>query len=200
MLIDEVESLTSARRSAQSGVEPSEALRVVNVLLTQLDKIKAQKNVFVMATSNIKDVNDTAFLDRADIIAEIAEPDEGYACRRAYDLTNKHRAIYSILCSTLTELMRCELVGAPVHGFRFERLDMLRLALALGETFYSQRVFEIAHVCKDSDNFTSGRALRRLPLVAHSRYIRSPHSCSLRDMLDAMERMVEGDGPKLGTG
>ena len=36
----QVESLTAARKSAVSGNEPSDAIRVVNALLTQLDAIK----------------------------------------------------------------------------------------------------------------------------------------------------------------
>ena len=36
----QVESLTAARQSALSGNEPSDALRVVNALLTQLDQLK----------------------------------------------------------------------------------------------------------------------------------------------------------------
>ena len=40
VLIDEVESLTAARQSALAGNEPSDALRVVNALLTQLDQLK----------------------------------------------------------------------------------------------------------------------------------------------------------------
>ena len=35
------------------GSEPSDALRVVNALLTQLDKLKHRKNVLVLTTSNI---------------------------------------------------------------------------------------------------------------------------------------------------
>ena len=76
MLVDEIESLTAARRSAASGTEPSEALRVVNVLLTQLDRVKAKKNIYVMATSNLRDANDPAFLDRADLVEEIRDPDD----------------------------------------------------------------------------------------------------------------------------
>jgi SpoVK/Ycf46/Vps4 family AAA+-type ATPase len=53
VLIDEVESLTAARAGAVSGQEPSDALRVVNALLTQLDKLKHKKNVLFMATSNL---------------------------------------------------------------------------------------------------------------------------------------------------
>lgn len=36
-----------------AGTEPSDALRVVNALLTQLDKLKHRKNVLVMSTSNL---------------------------------------------------------------------------------------------------------------------------------------------------
>jgi hypothetical protein len=40
VLIDEVESLTAARQAAMSGTEPSDAIRVVNAVLTQIDAIK----------------------------------------------------------------------------------------------------------------------------------------------------------------
>lgn len=50
---DEVESLTAARAGAMAGTEPSDGLRVVNALLTQLDKLKQRKNVLIMATSNL---------------------------------------------------------------------------------------------------------------------------------------------------
>lgn len=45
--------MTAARAGAMSGNEPSDALRVVNALLTQLDKLKHRKNVLVMSTSNL---------------------------------------------------------------------------------------------------------------------------------------------------
>jgi pachytene checkpoint protein 2 len=53
VLIDEVESLTAARAGAMSGQEPSDALRVVNALLTQLDRMRKKKNVLFMSTSNL---------------------------------------------------------------------------------------------------------------------------------------------------
>lgn len=37
------------------GAEPSDALRVVNALLTQLDKLKHRKNVLILTTSNISE-------------------------------------------------------------------------------------------------------------------------------------------------
>ena len=39
-MIDEVESLSRDRSSITSGSEPSDGLRVVNALLTQLDQLK----------------------------------------------------------------------------------------------------------------------------------------------------------------
>jgi hypothetical protein len=38
----QVESLTAARKSALNGQEPSDAIRVVNAFLTQIDQIKRQ--------------------------------------------------------------------------------------------------------------------------------------------------------------
>ena len=64
VLIDEVESLTAARQAALQGSEPSDAIRVVNALLTQLDRLKAYRNVLVLTTSNITDAIDAAFIDR----------------------------------------------------------------------------------------------------------------------------------------
>lgn len=74
LLIDEVESLTAARQASLSGNEPSDALRVVNALLTQIDKLKQRKNVLIIATSNLTNAIDDAFMDRADIKQYIGNP------------------------------------------------------------------------------------------------------------------------------
>jgi SpoVK/Ycf46/Vps4 family AAA+-type ATPase len=47
VLIDEVESLTHAQQSALAGTEPSDPLRVVNALLTQIDQIRRYSNFCV---------------------------------------------------------------------------------------------------------------------------------------------------------
>lgn len=48
----QVESLTAARNACQAGTEPSDAIRVVNSVLTQLDQIKRSGNkvVYVLST------------------------------------------------------------------------------------------------------------------------------------------------------
>ena len=50
VLIDEVESLTAARTGAASGAEPSDAIRVVNAVLTQIDQLRQRDNVLILTT------------------------------------------------------------------------------------------------------------------------------------------------------
>ena len=64
LLIDEVESLTSARKAAVSGSEPSDAVRVVNAVLTAIDSFRTHKNVLLLTTSNVSEAIDVAFVDR----------------------------------------------------------------------------------------------------------------------------------------
>uniref|UniRef100_A0A1A9UCP2 AAA+ ATPase domain-containing protein n=1 Tax=Glossina austeni TaxID=7395 RepID=A0A1A9UCP2_GLOAU len=83
VLIDEVESLAYAR-NCMSSQEPKDAMRVVNALLTQLDDIKGKANVLILATSNLAETIDLAFLDRADIKQYIGLPNE-LAIRNIYE-------------------------------------------------------------------------------------------------------------------
>jgi len=91
LLIDEVESLTAARKAASNGNEPSDAIRVVNALLTQIDQIKRHPNVFILTTSNLTGSIDLAFVDRADIKQYIGPPSP--------------KAIETIFASSARELM-----------------------------------------------------------------------------------------------
>lgn len=53
VLIDEVESLTAARKTAMNGNEPSDAVRVVNSVLTHIDRLRNQSNCLILTTSNL---------------------------------------------------------------------------------------------------------------------------------------------------
>ena len=53
LLIDEIESLVSARDRNLSGNEPQDAMRVVNSLLTALDRLRKYQNVLIFCTSNL---------------------------------------------------------------------------------------------------------------------------------------------------
>ena len=74
VLVDEIESLTSARKNSTSGQECSDAILAVNTILTEIDKIKTEKNVLVLTTTNITGLIDLAFISRVDIKKYIGLP------------------------------------------------------------------------------------------------------------------------------
>jgi len=152
VLIDEVESLTSARKSALNGNEPSDAIRVVNALLTQIDQLKERKNVMIVTTSNITEAIDLAFVDRADIKQFIGLPSA--------------RARYQILRSCIQELMRVGIV-APVQ----ETLEAYALP---SDTSNLDQFTAALYRCSEEAEGLSGRGLRKLPFLAHAMYIDSP--------------------------
>lgn len=53
LLVDEVESIASARNASSRSGEPGDAIRVVNAVLTSLDTLKRKGNVLVLCTSNM---------------------------------------------------------------------------------------------------------------------------------------------------
>ncbi|CAJ1974955.1 unnamed protein product [Sphenostylis stenocarpa] len=168
VLIDEVESLAAARKAALSGSEPSDSIRVVNALLTQMDKLKSSPNVIILTTSNITAAIDIAFVDRADIKAYVGPP--------------TLQARYEILRSCLQELMRtgiltslqgCKNVMLPNYACAKERLNALDFHE--GATFMQlcKHLLETAEACEGM----SGRALRKLPFLAHAA-LSNPFDCN----------------------
>jgi len=76
--------------------------KVVNALLTQLDKLKTRKNVLVVTTSNLSHSIDPAFVDRADIKQYIGLPPP--------------EAVFWILSSCLRELSDKEIISKCVRA------------------------------------------------------------------------------------
>nr|XP_020747328.1 pachytene checkpoint protein 2 homolog isoform X1 [Odocoileus virginianus texanus] len=111
VLIDEVESLTAARNACRAGAEPSDAIRVVNAVLTQIDQIKRHSNVVILTTSNITERIDVAFVDRADIRQYIGPPSAA--------------AIFKIYLSCLEELMRCQIIYPRQQLLTLRELEMI---------------------------------------------------------------------------
>ncbi|KZT12967.1 P-loop containing nucleoside triphosphate hydrolase protein [Laetiporus sulphureus 93-53] len=219
VLIDEVESLTAARAGAMAGTEPSDALRVVNALLTQLDKLKHKKNVLVMSTSNLAKAIDSAFVDRADIIQYVDLP--------------PREAIYEILRTCLVELTRKHIVSnidvpSLAQAQLYERTHLSQSSGAFQTSDPRERsrnvalrLLALSERCRIQG--MSGRSLRRLPVLAHARYIgalpmlapkrpdpqangasskikkgladeRQATSTEVEVWLDAMERVIETQG------
>ena len=182
VLIDEVESLTSARKAAVSGSEPVDAIRAVNALLTQLDGLKAYSNVMVLTTSNITEAIDLAFVDRADIKAYIGPPPT--------------HARYEILRTCIEELQRVGIITNSCLPVRYHEISSDRRASTCmdegeaAEQSISRALLEAAAATEG----LSGRALRKLPFLAHatSRHVSS--SCSCLQFITALLRAACMEG------
>jgi hypothetical protein len=187
VVIDEVESLSASRSAAASGNEPSDAVRVVNALLTQLDTLKRFANCLVLTTSNVTKAIDGAFVDRADLKVYVGNPS---AC-----------GIYEILRSAIAELARTGLVSIPreyslLRGRACQQLFAAEHTKSCGSdggqctapeqpmdfetssSTDSQRlslverasllVYNAALECEEAG--LSGRTMRKLPFLAHALY------------------------------
>lgn len=170
VLIDEVESLTAARNASQAGTEPSDAIRVVNSVLTQLDQIKRHPNVVILTTSNVTEKIDLAFVDRADIKQYIGPPSE--------------QGIYNIYLSCLEELMKCQIIYPRQQLFTMFELETMSFA----ESEVSQHSLNLRSIAIKSEGL-SGRALRKLPFLAHALFVKTP-TVSLEKFLVALDQAV----------
>ncbi|KAF9319676.1 Pachytene checkpoint protein 2 [Podila horticola] len=164
LLIDEVESLAAARKAALSGTEPSDSIRVVNALLTQIDRLKQKRNVLILTTSNITEAIDIAFVDRADIKMHIGLPSAN--------------AIYSMFIASLDELQRAGIIQPNVALMDYRTLQLHQQFSTNGsgaspssdsETA-STHLFRIAQAAAG----LSGRSIRRLPFLAHAGFVQAP--------------------------
>jgi len=147
VLIDEVESLTAARKS--SGAEPSDAMRVVNALLTQLDSIKNHPNVLILTTSNITGAIDLAFVDRADIKQYVGPPSQ--------------EAVYSILVTCVQELVGKGLVAGEQQLLTARELRLTGLTPGPANT---PSLCLMAAAGEAAKLQFSGRTLRKIPFLA----------------------------------
>ncbi|KAK4489020.1 hypothetical protein RD792_004812 [Penstemon davidsonii] len=178
VLIDEVESLAAARKAALSGSEPSDSIRVVNALLTQMDKLKSSPNVIILTTSNITAAIDIAFVDRADIKAYVGPP--------------TLQARYEILRSCLSELLRTGILSnsqiqdgdnlcLPSFTSLKQQNNTTIIPEAVALLTLSNQLLEAAKACEG----LSGRSLRKLPFLTHAA-LANPFGCEPGKFLHKM--------------
>jgi len=175
VLIDEVESLTAARKA--SGSEPSDAIRVVNALLTQLDQIKMAPNVLILTTSNITGAIDGAFVDRADIVQYIGPPNQA--------------AVYQILFSAIQELVTKNIIKSTVSegGLLTHRELQLTEFNPSPATAVSLHLWDIADRCQQAQ--LSGRALRKAPFLAFALFSNHSKTPTTKQFLVSLENAVK---------
>jgi len=168
VLIDEVESLSASRKSAMSGSEPSDSIRVVNALLTQIDQLKQYKNVLILATSNITEAIDIAFIDRADVKYYIGAP--------------SIKARYLILFSCLEELIKTGIISEPNENDKIFSLNDKNFSQSKNSKFLN-------NICQDLQGL-SGRYLRKLPFIVHSLFIKKPQ-CNINEFLTGISKTIK---------
>lgn len=153
LLIDEVESLSSARKRAMDNTEPSDSIRVVNALLTQIDSLKFYHNTLLLTTSNITEMIDDAFIDRVDLKQFIGLPNE--ECR------------YEIYKGCIEELMEKGIIDTSTKLPNYQKIQKLlknennnmEIEFLVGN--------QLLECVRLSDGF-SGRCLRRIPFQAYA--------------------------------
>jgi MoxR-like ATPase len=174
ILVDEVESLAAARQGALNNGEPSDAVRVVNAVLTQIDRLRRRDNVLLLATSNITAALDVAFLDRADLKLFIGLPNA--------------RARFHILRSCVAELARAGIVALEGADAALPELAEAEAEAEAGGAGAGAQLLRVA----EASEGLSGRALRKLPVQAHAFFLQSPR-VSLPALLDALAAALRLD-------
>lgn len=167
VLIDEVESLTVARSASMAGNEPSDAVRVVNALLTQIDFIRRWPNVLILTTSNLAESVDAAFLDRADLKQYIPPPSP--------------YAVYSIYLSCIKELQRASVLDATQCSLLTDPrgINPAKDHLSAQLLIISQKSVGL-----------SGRTLRKMPVLADS-FCQHQELVTVEDFLNALAHVVD---------
>ncbi|KAK2581855.1 hypothetical protein KPH14_002318 [Odynerus spinipes] len=170
ILIDEIESLAHVRKSCINGTEPTDSIRVVNALLTQLDQMKRFPNVLILTTSNMTEAIDLAFVDRTDIKQYIGHPTED--------------TIYRIYSSCIKELIRTDLVeNEEIHDLAYLKVR------GYEETFETKHCLMLLELSKQSFGL-SGRTLKKIPFLAQALFIHTKKS-TLAQFLRAMHYAIE---------
>lgn len=181
--------MAGSRSSGASGSDPSDALRAVNSLLTALDKLREYKNILVLTTSNLTGSIDEAFLDRADIKQYIGlpSPEAIYwilkTCLleliQAQILTRRKILDYKEALMIREELgdqdrtqdeHNDHLTSCNLNS-RFSTTSLIDIEGKIKSTSAHRIRKSSLKLLEISENAAgmSGRALRRLPLLAHAR-------------------------------
>jgi SpoVK/Ycf46/Vps4 family AAA+-type ATPase len=171
VLIDEVESLAHTRQVSMNGSEPSDAIRVVNALLTQIDCIKNYPNVVILTTSNVTNAIDLAFVDRADIKQYIGLPTV--------------EAIYEIYRSCIQELVKSSIVSYSNESIL--TYNQVKCCAQLAQTFPAN--YKLMEIAKQSLSL-SGRSLRKIPFLAIALFSGGQIPIKFTDFLEYLSKAV----------
>lgn len=153
--------------------EPSDSLRVVNAVLTQLDQIRHYPNLIVLTTSNLTSSIDPAFIDRADINQFIGHPSQ--------------LAISKIYMSSINALIQSDIISKSTVPDNWSVTCDLSNFLESDVEFNGKN--EIRNLVEISCGL-SGRSLRKIPFLAYSLHIKNIGTVTFIDFVEAMRKAV----------
>lgn len=195
VLIDEVESLAYDRQR-NTGSDPSDAIRVVNALLTQIDSIRRYPNVIILASSNVTEAMDNAFVDRADIKQYIGLPSQCTTYK--IFLTCIHELYISNIIHNNNEESRKQ--GSAEEQRQVEEAILSYDQLKAKTLKEIEEEGEAAKKAWNNANTLlqivqksctlSGRTLRKLPFLAIALFAQSAIPMSIEDYLCCLESAV----------
>lgn len=133
-------------------------------------------------------IADIAFVDRADIKAYVGPP--------------TLQARYEILRSCFQELLRTGILSSQEHDQLIllsyaslrEKLNAVEAQAPLGPLLLSKLLLEAAEVCEG----LSGRALRKLPFLAHAA-LTSAYNCDASKFLSTLVETAKRELSELTT-
>lgn len=189
LLIDEVESLSSARKKTMDSGEPTDSIRVVNTLLTEIDSLKYYHNTLLLTTSNMTEMIDEAFIDRVDLKQFVGLPNE--ECR------------YEIFKGCVEELMEKGIVDDSSKIPNYQRIkelvknekDLMNQEFTNGKELLT---------CVELSKGFSGRCLRKIPFQAYAYFCQATlrfyntsnnklnnTSISIEEFLEALKKAIQ---------
>uniref|UniRef100_A0A0N5BN07 AAA domain-containing protein n=1 Tax=Strongyloides papillosus TaxID=174720 RepID=A0A0N5BN07_STREA len=156
VLVDEIESIGLSREKSMGKNDPGDVVRVLNSLLTQLDKAKKFPNVMFIGTSNMDNLLDEALADRVDLDIHIPNPSAN--------------AIYVILKGIIEELLEKKLLFDDPNS-NFKNLPFLEFSdvqsFGLGKTLMASGLLYDKANSLQKENI-SARKLRKVALKPFS--------------------------------
>lgn len=178
VLLDEVESIANSRQSSKVNGEPQDTVRATNALLTGIDQFKMLKNVMVLATSNMADTLDPAFLTRCAKITEIKQPSE--------------KAQFAILRDRLQNLLNTGIIKKTdtiLPAFAEARNDFV---LERSDTpgYRIHKILKGVNSLQDRNQVgweMCGRSLAALPQTALVEHMCEDREWTLNDTFDCLE-------------
>jgi hypothetical protein len=123
----------------------------------------------VMTTSNVTGKIDLAFVDRADMKVFIGLPGVS--------------AVYDILKTAIDELIRSKIISSN---------ESPRFINAITKGSESELEMTLIKIAKQAQGL-SGRALRKIPFIAHVKFIKNTKQVSLLKYLDAIKSAVQSE-------